>query len=164
MSRQLYDLLLGKQTIQGGGQLKKAIMQHKNALVTQLARMKIKAGVQSNEELLPLELRSAGVLEPRAVLMLTVSSGQVPRFARVNRLKATTTEIINRFQREGFVLSDSSNASSASSYAPTKNVESKASSSDKPRSFRVDDHVPDLLVFPPHTGLSFSLLQSAHCL
>ena len=136
----MYDLLFGKQTIQGGGALKKAIIAHKNALITQLARLKIKAGVQSNEELLPPELRS---------------TGRVPRFARVNRLKVEMEDVVKQLEQDGFhfaAQSSSSSSSSASSASASSAPTRTESKSDAPRSFRLDAHVPDLLVFPPGTG------------
>jgi len=43
----VYDLVIGKGSIQGGGRVKKLILEHQNALKTQLARVMIKKGVSS---------------------------------------------------------------------------------------------------------------------
>ncbi|TMW57479.1 hypothetical protein Poli38472_003404 [Pythium oligandrum] len=79
----LYDLLFGRQKIQGGGHLKKELVQHANAFKTALVRMKIKAKVSTNEALLPKENR-------RLELAL-------PRYVRVNTL------LITREETEAFI-------------------------------------------------------------
>ncbi|CAK4610430.1 hypothetical protein LEN26_006423 [Aphanomyces euteiches] len=70
----IYDLLFGKdKKIQGGGYVKKTVLQHANALKTALVRLKIKQKVKSDEDLLPEENRSAP---------------QLPRYARINTIRA----------------------------------------------------------------------------
>ncbi|KAF1791131.1 hypothetical protein JG687_00003867 [Phytophthora cactorum] len=74
----LYDLLFGRQKIQGGGYVKKALMQHQTSFRAALARLKIKRKVASNEALLPPENRQQHLA--------------LPRYARVNTLLASPEE------------------------------------------------------------------------
>ncbi|CAH0479505.1 unnamed protein product [Peronospora belbahrii] len=82
----LYDLLFGRQKIQGGGYVKKTFMQYQTAFRAALARLKIKRKVASNEALLPLENRKNQHLA-------------MPRYVRVNTLLASMEEI-EAFMRE----------------------------------------------------------------
>jgi putative methyltransferase len=74
----LYDLLFGRQKIQGGGYVKKALVQHQTAFRAALARLKIKQKVASNEALLPPENRQQHLA--------------LPRYVRVNTLLASPEE------------------------------------------------------------------------
>ncbi|KAG1689411.1 hypothetical protein DVH05_002212 [Phytophthora capsici] len=74
----LYDLLFGRQKIQGGGYVKKALVQHQTAFRAALARLKIKRKVASNEALLPPENRQQHL--------------SLPRYVRVNTLLASPEE------------------------------------------------------------------------
>lgn len=75
----LYDLLFGRGKIQGGGHVKKELMKHHNAFRAALVRMKIKAKVASNEDLLPEENRK--------------HAGALPRYVRVNTILASPEEV-----------------------------------------------------------------------
>ncbi|KAE8888590.1 hypothetical protein PF005_g1908 [Phytophthora fragariae] len=81
----LYDLLFGRQKIQGGGYVKKALVQHQTAFRAALARLKIKRKVASNEALLPPENRQQHL--------------SLPRYVRVNTLLASQEEA-EAFTRE----------------------------------------------------------------
>ncbi|GMF11496.1 unnamed protein product [Phytophthora lilii] len=81
----LYDLLFGRQKIQGGGYVKKALVQHQTAFRAALARLKIKRKVTSNEALLPPENRQQHLA--------------LPRYVRVNTLLASAEEA-EAFTRE----------------------------------------------------------------
>ncbi|RLN97125.1 hypothetical protein BBJ28_00010136 [Nothophytophthora sp. Chile5] len=81
----LYDLLFGRQKIQGGGHMKKTLMQHCNAFRTALVRLKIRHKVATNEALLPPENRQQHLA--------------LPRYVRVNTLLATADEVA-AFTRE----------------------------------------------------------------
>ncbi|KAE9030410.1 hypothetical protein PR003_g10349 [Phytophthora rubi] len=81
----LYDLLFGRQKIQGGGYVKKALVQHQTAFRAALARFKIKRKVASNEALLPPENRQQHL--------------SLPRYVRVNTLLASQEEA-EAFTRE----------------------------------------------------------------
>lgn len=78
----LYDLLFGRGKIQGGGHLKKELMQFHNAFKTALVRLKIKAKVASNDELLPEENRKRDLALPRYVRIntLTISPDETQAF------------------------------------------------------------------------------------
>ncbi|KAG7385950.1 putative 28S rRNA (cytosine-C(5))-methyltransferase [Phytophthora pseudosyringae] len=81
----LYDLLFGRQKIQGGGYVKKALVQHQTSFRAALARLKIKRKVASNEALLPPENRQQHLA--------------LPRYVRVNTLLASAEET-EAFTRE----------------------------------------------------------------
>ncbi|ETI30618.1 hypothetical protein F441_22195 [Phytophthora nicotianae CJ01A1] len=81
----LYDLLFGRKKIQGGGYVKKALMQHQTSFRAALARLKIKRKVASNEALLPPENRQQHLA--------------LPRYVRVNTLLALPEEV-EAFTRE----------------------------------------------------------------
>ncbi|KAL4108756.1 hypothetical protein PRIC1_000465 [Phytophthora ramorum] len=88
----LYDLLFGRQKIQGGGYVKKALIQHQTAFRAALARLKIKCKVASNEALLPPENRQQHLA--------------LPRYVRVNTLLASPQEA-ETFAREYDAKQDS---------------------------------------------------------
>ncbi|KAF4320187.1 hypothetical protein BBO99_00002558 [Phytophthora kernoviae] len=75
----LYDLLFGRLKIQGGGYVKKALMQHQSAFRAALARLKIRRKVASNEALLPPENRKQHLA--------------LPRYVRINTLLAASEEV-----------------------------------------------------------------------
>ncbi|EQC40870.1 hypothetical protein SDRG_01936 [Saprolegnia diclina VS20] len=73
----IYDLMFGKdKKIQGGGFVKKQVLTQHNALKQALVRLKIKAKVKTDEELLPEENRMS-------------ESQRLPRYARINTLRVT---------------------------------------------------------------------------
>lgn len=88
----VHDLLFSKGGIQAGdGPIKQAILRHKTRLQGELAKIKVKQGATSNEDL-------ACEADPRAgnqvVLIYGVSTAhdyffiaQIPRYVRVNTLK-----------------------------------------------------------------------------
>ena len=55
----VYDFLFG-QGIQGGGEFKQCILKNKSVLQSCLARMKVRAKVHRNEDLLPKKAHEAG--------------------------------------------------------------------------------------------------------
>lgn len=57
----IYDLLFGKGKIDGGGQLKKLVMQYKTNLTGELTKLKIKMKVRENFELVPEHLRTTSM-------------------------------------------------------------------------------------------------------
>ncbi|XP_067024171.1 28S rRNA (cytosine-C(5))-methyltransferase-like isoform X2 [Acropora muricata] len=123
----VYDFLFG-QGIQCGGELKQYITKHKSALQSSLVRLKIKAKVHKNEDLLPKEI---------------LHKGLIPRFARVNTIKTSKENVIQQLKENGFEQVDVTNI--ASFLSQSKALQTKEFISDK--------HIPDLLVFPPGTDL-----------
>lgn len=117
---------MGKQSIQGGGQLKKLVMKHQNALRARLARLKISAGARSNEELLPKELRPP----PR-----------IPRYARVNTLRASLEDVKTALEADGFAF-----------VAPGSQPPDRERKTG-PKPVFCDPHVPNVLVFEAGTVL-----------
>ncbi|TYZ65583.1 hypothetical protein PybrP1_007028 [[Pythium] brassicae (nom. inval.)] len=78
----LYDLLFGRGKVQGGGHLKKELMQFHNAFKAALVRLKVRAKVATNEELLPAENRRRELALPRYVRVnaLTISPEETEAF------------------------------------------------------------------------------------
>eukprot|EP01083_Nonionella_stella_P251356 867312_1 len=121
-----YDLLFGSGQISGGGAVKKAVMKRKSVLVSALARLKIKRGVSDNKDLLPEELR---VID------------KLPRFARVNSLKASLKEVLSEMKADGWILGEGKWEANS----PKSPFDSES------RTYYLDGIVPNLLVFPPGT-------------
>lgn len=80
----LYDLIFGRGKIQGGGHLKKELMLYANAFKEALVRLKIKAKVMTNEDLLPPENRRQELAAPRYVRVntLLVSVKEIEAFVK----------------------------------------------------------------------------------
>lgn len=78
----LYDLLFGRGKVQGGGHLKKELMRYHNAFKAALVRLKVRAKVASNEDLLPVENRRRELALPRYVRInaLTISPEETQAF------------------------------------------------------------------------------------
>ena len=64
----VYDFLFG-QGIQCGGELKQYITKHKSALQSCLARLKIRAKVHRNEDLLPKDALETGVNKKKLIIL-----------------------------------------------------------------------------------------------
>lgn len=80
----LYDLIFGRGKIQGGGHLKKELMLYANAFKEALVRLKIKAKVSTNEDLLPPENRRQELAAPRYVRVntLLISAKEIEAFMK----------------------------------------------------------------------------------
>lgn len=78
----LYDLLFGRGKVQGGGHLKKELMLFHSAFKAALVRLKVRAKVATNEELLPVENRRRDLALPRYVRLnaLTISAAETQAF------------------------------------------------------------------------------------
>ena len=74
----VYDLLFGRGKIEGGGAMKKKLLEHSRVMSTALVRLKIRRKAKSNEELLPLDLRKPVAL---------------PRYARINTVKSSFNDV-----------------------------------------------------------------------
>lgn len=84
----VHDLLFSKGGIQAGdGPIKQAILRHKTRLQSELAKIKVKQGVISNEDL-------AREVDPRAA--------QIPRYVRVNTLKWELKDALEYLSSKGF--------------------------------------------------------------
>ena len=81
----VYDLLFGgRESIQGGSSMKKAVLQQHQHLKAALAAHMLEVGVDKHVELLPERLRGKG-------------GAKLPRYARVNTLKTTLQEVVDAF-------------------------------------------------------------------
>ncbi|KJE91009.1 tRNA and rRNA cytosine-C5-methylase, variant 1 [Capsaspora owczarzaki ATCC 30864] len=120
----VYDLLIGRGSIECGGVIKRAVTESKGDLNAALVRMKIRAKVKDVRDLLPAAIR-----EQDAIV--------IPRYVRVNTLKMSVAAAVQALQQQpgGFALVDRPADISALSG----------------RSFCQDEHLKDLLVFPSGT-------------
>ncbi|KAL6057706.1 putative 28S rRNA (cytosine-C(5))-methyltransferase [Balamuthia mandrillaris] len=123
----VFDLILGKGKIQGGGNLKKMLLKYKSALVAALVRLKVRSKAKTNEDLLPEHIRQSQSLS-------------LPRYARVNLLKTNVASVLQHF-------------SSANNKKAKKEADEEKDDSPLSLSPTLDEHLSDLLVFPPHTDL-----------
>jgi putative methyltransferase len=88
----VHDLLLSSGGIQASdGPIKQAILRHKTRLRGEFQKIKIKAGVKSNSELVRAGDQKAG---------------QIPRYVRVNTTLCTLDEAIQSYITRGFGFSD----------------------------------------------------------
>jgi putative methyltransferase len=121
---QLYELLFGiNHSIQGGGAVKKLILQYKNSLQTELVRIKIRRNVSEDLDLLPDELKR-------------LNNNVIPRYVRINTVKITKEACVELFVKQGFTYSPQ----------PVATFTSATS-----RHFFSDNHINNLLVFAPST-------------
>ncbi|KAL0954648.1 hypothetical protein HGRIS_003600 [Hohenbuehelia grisea] len=86
----VHDVLLSKGIQAGSGPVKEAILRHKTRLNAELQKLKIKKGVQRNEDL-------AQQQDQRAE--------RIPRYVRVNTHEWTAKEAIASYTSKGFTLS-----------------------------------------------------------
>ncbi|XP_077998543.1 28S rRNA (cytosine-C(5))-methyltransferase-like [Glandiceps talaboti] len=139
----VYEHLFGK-GIQCGGRLKAAVKGHRAALQASLSRMKIKAKVTENEDLLPKEI---------------TQQVQLPRYVRVNLLKTTLKDVIQHFIKEDYILTSRKDKMRVELEKMNGQAEliSEMScnliKSLKRKHFMIDLHLPDLLVFAAKTDL-----------
>ncbi|KAM4698973.1 28S rRNA (cytosine-C(5))-methyltransferase [Discoglossus pictus] len=123
----VYDLLFGK-GLQCGGRWKATLLAHRARLQAELARLKIKKKVSSNQGL--VSSVGGAVVEPT-----------VPRYVRVNTLKTCMSDIIEYFKRQGYTY-----------LGKARSIEELAEFVKRSgKRFLQDLHVPDLLAFPPNT-------------
>ena len=79
-----YELLFGKGKIKGGGQVKRVVVRHMDALSTELVTLMRERGVKQKEELLPERLLTAA---------------RMPTYVRVNELKLKISEGLALIQK-----------------------------------------------------------------
>ncbi|XP_068126200.1 28S rRNA (cytosine-C(5))-methyltransferase [Hyperolius riggenbachi] len=133
----VYDLLFGK-GLHCGGRWKATILSNRARLQAELAKLKVKKKVSSNQDL----LTSMGV---------TANGPALPRYVRVNTLKTSTNEVISYFKRQGYTY-----------LGKARTIEEIAEFAQKPgKRFLQDLHVPDLLVFPPDKDFHKDSLYTA---
>ncbi|KAI7848118.1 S-adenosyl-L-methionine-dependent methyltransferase [Circinella umbellata] len=103
--------------------IKKCVHQHQARLKAELAKIKIKRGVQKNEDLVSQKAKDAVL---------------IPRYVRVNTHKSTVDKIIKSFKKEGYNFIEDTPED-------LKELSKKT--------FCQDPHLSDLLVFAPKTDL-----------
>jgi putative methyltransferase len=118
----VYDLLFGH-GVQCGGPLKKCMSKHVNRLKSELTKLKVRAKVREDRDLLPDRSRDDVAL---------------PRYARVNTLQCSIAAAHKALAHSGF-----------------SRVPAPALLLDlvklRPKTYCVDTHLSELLVFPPQT-------------
>ncbi|XP_053562285.1 28S rRNA (cytosine-C(5))-methyltransferase isoform X2 [Bombina bombina] len=133
----VYDLLFGK-GVQCGGRWKATIFANRARLQAELAKLKVKNKVSSNKEL----VTSLGG---------TVAGPTIPRYARVNTLKTSISDVVAYFKRQGYTY-----------LGKARSIEELGKFWQQPgKKFIQDLHVPDLLVFPPDTDFHEDYLYTA---
>eukprot|EP01091_Cochliopodium_minus_P009443 TRINITY_DN2323_c1_g1_i2.p1 TRINITY_DN2323_c1_g1~~TRINITY_DN2323_c1_g1_i2.p1 ORF type:complete len:525 (-),score=151.30 TRINITY_DN2323_c1_g1_i2:408-1982(-) len=128
----VYDMLIGE-GIKGGGKLKKFISSQKPPLISALARLKIKHKARLNEELLPESIRNPILL---------------PRYVRINTIVSKKEDVIETLVKEGHINKGKL----------LENVDWKQLGNEK--IFYEDNHMPEILVFPPKTSFLGNKLLS----
>ncbi|XP_064642413.1 28S rRNA (cytosine-C(5))-methyltransferase-like [Lineus longissimus] len=136
----LYDFLFGK-GLQAAGKWKACILNHKAALNAELARIKIKSGAVTNQDLIPEEVQKASVV--------------LPRYVRVNTIRADVAWVKRQFVAEGYREVVNPGNSHESFMEAVRNL--------LPKQFTEDLHVKNVLVFSAGTDLhNFWLHKSGH--
>ncbi|KAJ3213654.1 putative 28S rRNA (cytosine-C(5))-methyltransferase [Dinochytrium kinnereticum] len=127
----VYDLFFGKGMGEAGS-FKPWILQHKTRLNAELVKIKIKRKVKDNVDLIPDHIRNAVVL---------------PRYARVNTLVTTVSNVLDALKKEGYTVLDVSDRSYEL----------------KPKTVRVDHHIPEILLLPSNSDFhDHNLLLKGH--
>ncbi|ORX55467.1 S-adenosyl-L-methionine-dependent methyltransferase [Piromyces finnis] len=120
----VYDLLFGHaKNFKNAPAFQKIMNKNKARLNAELVKIKIRKKAVNNEDLLPKEIKNPFIL---------------PRYVRVNLLKSTVDKVIEYFQKNN-------------GYELLPPVEGKELAHFKPKTFRKDFHLNDLLVFPANT-------------
>ncbi|RUP22828.1 NOL1/NOP2/Sun domain family, member 5 [Jimgerdemannia flammicorona] len=119
----VHDLLFTKRGIQSSdGSLKQAVLRHQTRLKAELVKAKIKLNARTDSDLVSQKVKDAV---------------HIPRYVRVNEHQTTVKKVLDKFQKEGYVLEETKENLTGLS----------------PKTIRKDHHLPDLLVFPPNTDL-----------
>ncbi|ESO84385.1 hypothetical protein LOTGIDRAFT_132294 [Lottia gigantea] len=127
----LYDFLYGK-GLGKAGRIRSLITKHKRVVLSSFNKLK------ENNEI------------PEA--KKTKNSVCLPRYIRVNTLKSTKEEIVERFQNEGWILRNDL-IDSDNYYEALKNLNEEE--------FVEDPDIPNLLVFPPRTDFHSHYLNQS---
>lgn len=133
----VYDLLFGK-GLQCGGRWKSTILAQRARLHAELAKLKVKKKVSSNQDL----VKSMGV---------SFGVPLLPRYVRVNTLKTCMDDVITYFKRQGYTY-----------LGKARSIEELVDFGQKSaKKFLQDLHIPNLLVFPPRTDFHKDSLYTA---
>lgn len=133
----VYDLLFGK-GLQCGGRWKSTILAQRARLHAELAKLKVKKKVSSNQDL----VKSMGV---------SSEGPSLPRYVRVNTLKTSMDDVITYFKRQGYTY-----------LGKARSIEELVDFGQKSgKKFLQDLHIPNLLVFPPSTDFHKDSLYTA---
>ena len=129
----VYDYLFGH-GLRCGGKLKFSIMRHKVRLNAAVEELKVKRGVSSKKALLIQE---------------SVKTVLLPRYIRVNSIKATVDDVVTQFQSEGMQFK----GRCVSWPDGIRQIQTD--------SFFLDSHFDDLLVFAQSMDLHSHLLYTS---
>lgn len=122
----LYELLIGKGKIQGGGAVSRFVKENAAAVREALEKQMAKEGAKAPSDLLPVAHRE--------VIM--------PRYARVNTLKISVADAVSQLKHGGYQLSDYATVSAA-------RCERRSDAS----IFALDNTLEDVILFPHGTDL-----------
>ncbi|XP_056414625.1 28S rRNA (cytosine-C(5))-methyltransferase [Hyla sarda] len=133
----VYDLLFGK-GLQCGGRWKVSILSQRARLHAELAKLKVKKKVSSNQDL--LTSMGGSTVDPA-----------LPRYVRVNTLKTSMDDVITYFKRQGYTY-----------LGKARRIEELVDFGQKSgKKFLQDLHIPNLLVFSPKTDFHKDSLYTA---
>ena len=109
----VHDLLLARGIQAGDGPVKQAILRHKARLHGEFQKAKIKKGVSSNAGLAnDGDERAGNFILDISFAFLTQGSitASIPRYVRVNTLKASIPDVVSALQEQGFTEGDPFNS------------------------------------------------------
>ncbi|RUS32212.1 hypothetical protein BC938DRAFT_476022 [Jimgerdemannia flammicorona] len=88
----VHDLLFTKRGIQSSdGSLKQAVLRHQTRLKAELVKAKIKLNARTDSDLVSQKVKDAV---------------HIPRYVRVNEHQTTVKKVLDKFQKEGYVLEE----------------------------------------------------------
>ncbi|KAF8207171.1 S-adenosyl-L-methionine-dependent methyltransferase [Mycena galopus ATCC 62051] len=128
----VHDLLLAGGIQAGDGPIKQAVLRHKTRLSGEFKKLKIKRGVTADADLAQSGDARAGIAFRSQFTQswYLFDTAQIPRYVRVNTTMWSLADAVKYFTSQGFVLD-----------APL----------DSTKAFVKDEHIPNLLLFPPQT-------------
>uniref|UniRef100_A0A1I7SW77 SAM_MT_RSMB_NOP domain-containing protein n=1 Tax=Bursaphelenchus xylophilus TaxID=6326 RepID=A0A1I7SW77_BURXY len=127
----LYELVFGKGVSLGDKQIKRAVLGAKKDILTE------------HQALMDDGIDPESIAKTESIVL--------PRYGRVNTLKAGMDEVISALQEEGYEFLDNSDVKNRTKFK-------KAVDNLQKYQFFVDRHVPEVLVFSPYVDLHNSLL------
>ena len=95
----LYELLIGrKKSLKGKTAYEKALLKHKTLMAAEWARLKVRRKAKSDAEMASTaETTHKGVIEMIDGKGEKYEQNSLPRYVRVNTIKATTQEVVKEF-------------------------------------------------------------------
>ncbi|KAI3650876.1 hypothetical protein MP228_004357 [Amoeboaphelidium protococcarum] len=126
-------------------QLFNHLWMNKTRLRSELSKLKIQKGVKDNSQLVDQNIAKMAAL-----------SDKIPRYARVNAFVMGISDVCKALQQQGYQQVDSL----TSMFEEIKSTGTQQSQTNKKsvKIFATDEHIPNLLVFPPGHDLHLNKL------